>query len=76
MESMKYFVAGLLAPLFWVLVIAIPLFLVRRYFPRAEKYLFGSVTYGLGWITGRTLGLLRRATRRQASSVVRPSRPK
>jgi len=61
------FIAAALAPTFWVLVFAVPLWLTRRFFPRAEKYLFGPL-YNVGWLIGHTLrwGLRRVVRSRRA----------
>ena len=39
---MKYLLAGILGPLFWLLVLSTALWLARRYCPRAEAILFSS----------------------------------
>lgn len=62
-ESLKYLVAGVMAPLFWVLVFAVPLWLTRKLFPRAEKYLFGPL-YNVGWLMGRAVRRVFLAVRR------------
>ena len=60
---MKYMVAGLIAPFALALLYAIPLWLVRRYFPRAEPYLFGPL-YNVGHLIGRMSAALVRPFRR------------
>lgn len=45
---MKYLIAGLLQGLFWWLVLGLALWLTRRYFPRAEAWLFAPVTQAIG----------------------------
>lgn len=40
---MKYVIAGALAPFFWLLVLGLALWLVRRLFPRAESWLFAPL---------------------------------
>jgi hypothetical protein len=49
---MKYLLAGIIGPLFWLLTLSTALWMVRRYWPRAESILFAS-----------PLTLLRRAHR-------------
>lgn len=56
-------IGSALAPLLWTLVFAVPLWLTRRYFPRAEKYLFGPL-YNVGWLIGRSIRSCRRVVRR------------
>lgn len=63
MDAEGYFVAGLLRPLvlliLWVPLMAFVLYIVRRYFPRHERWLFYRIT----WTTiGRAIrrGLTRR----------------
>jgi len=60
---MEYFLAGLLRPLFWILLLAIPLWLVRKYCPPAvERVLFGpleNVTYAIGLRLGRAIRAIR-----------------
>lgn len=41
---MKYMVAGFLAPLFWLLVLSLALWLTRRYLPKAESWLFAPLS--------------------------------
>lgn len=40
----KYLIAGLLGPLFWLIVLSVSLWLVRRYFPKAERVLWSKPT--------------------------------
>ncbi len=44
---MKYFVAALIAPFFWLVVLSVSLWLVRRFLPRAEPILFADPITGL-----------------------------
>ncbi len=48
---MKYLLAGILGPLFWLLVLSTALWLTRRLFPRAESWLFAplSETIARAW---------------------------
>jgi hypothetical protein len=48
---MSYLIAGVLAPLFWLLVLSVSLWLVRRYVPGAESWLFAPlcVTVRRSW---------------------------
>lgn len=69
MNATGYFVTGLVRPLLllivWVPLIVGVLYLVRRYAPRQERWLF----YRLSWLTlGRAI---RRMTRRGASRYLR-----
>ena len=59
---MKYAVAGLLAPFFWLIVLSVSLWLTRKFFPQAESWLFAplSVTIGRAWRAMRA-ALRRRA---------------
>jgi hypothetical protein len=59
---MKYLVAGLFAPLFVVLVLAVPLWLTRLFAPRLESYLFGPL-YNVGYLIGCTARRLGQAIR-------------
>lgn len=43
METSHWLLAGLLAPVFWWLVLSPILWFVRRFFPRAEKILFHKI---------------------------------
>ena len=47
MELWKYGLAGIVAPLFWLVVLSVALWLVRRYLPRAERTLFDPVSVTL-----------------------------
>lgn len=47
MDGMKYALGALLAPLFWLVVLSVSLWIVRRWFPRAEAILFASPVTGL-----------------------------
>lgn len=40
---MKYFLAGALAPFFWLIVLGSALWLTRKLFPRAESWLFAPL---------------------------------
>lgn len=40
----KYLIAGVLGPLFWLIVLSVSLWIVRRYFPRAERILWSKPT--------------------------------
>lgn len=56
---MKYFLAGIIAPFFWLIVLSVALWLTRRFLPRAESWLFAP----LGVTVRR---LLRAVQRRKA----------
>lgn len=60
---MEYFLAGLLRPLFWIVVLGSLLWLVRKLCPpRIERILFGpieNVTYAIGWRLGRAIRAVR-----------------
>ena len=80
MSTWQEFVGTLLgaalAPLFWVLVLAVPLWLVRRLAPNAEFWLFRvRVTYAIGYALGRLTRLLRRAQAAVDGSDQRWGRP-
>jgi hypothetical protein len=47
-------------------LLAVPLWLIRRYYPPAEKYIFGSLYNGL-YAIGRIAGRWLRAARRLIS---------
>jgi hypothetical protein len=63
---MKYLVAGLLAPFLLPLILAIPLWLIRRFAPRLESYFYGPL-YNVGYLMGRTSAQTVRAIRRLVS---------
>jgi hypothetical protein len=44
---MKYLLAGIIGPLFWLLVLSAALWFTRRFLPRAESWLFASPLTGL-----------------------------
>lgn len=44
---MKNLIAGLLAPFFWLIVLSLSLWVTRRFFPRAESWLFAPLTVTL-----------------------------
>jgi hypothetical protein len=48
---MKYLLAGIIGPLFWLLVLSTALWLTRRFLPRAESWLFAplSQTIARAW---------------------------
>lgn len=64
MDASQYFLAGLARPfvllLFWVPLVAVVLWLVRRYLPRWERVLFWRVT-------GRNLAQVARRLFRRAA---------
>lgn len=62
---------AIVGPLFWVLAMAIPLWLIRRYAPRAEWWLYTPLTRVIGRLAGSTRGRLRRAARADRDSAVR-----
>jgi hypothetical protein len=76
MEGFGYFVTGAVRPffllLFWVPLMATVLWLIRRYAPRHERWLFYRIT----WRT--TYQVVRRALNRRgrATFLPRVSRPK
>jgi hypothetical protein len=43
----NHFWAGFLAPLFWLLILSVLLWLVRRFAPDLEKTLFGPIGQAL-----------------------------
>lgn len=51
---MKYFVAGLLQPFFWLITLSIALWLTRKFIPRAEYWLFTPISR-IVWQTIRRL---------------------
>lgn len=57
-RSIKYVLAGLIAPLFWLIVLSTALWLTRKFWPSAESWLFAplSQTIARAWralTTGR-----------------------
>ena len=75
MDTWRYAAAGLLAPLFWAALLAVLLWLTRRFLPRrAETLLFGDGRYAIGWLAGRAVRLLRQAARAVASLLPRKAR--
>lgn len=60
-----YLLGGFLNMLFWPLVLGLCLWLTRRYFPRAERVLFGGVGEGF-------IALLRTARVRRPFRQARP----
>lgn len=73
MDGWKYALAGFLRfalePVFlwvWCLILAVPLWLIRRYYPPAEKYVYGPLYNGF-FAIGRMLGRCFRAARRLVS---------
>lgn len=62
---------AIVGPLFWVLAMAIPLWLIRRYAPRAEWWLYTPLTRVIGRLAGLTRGRLRRVARADRDSAVR-----
>ena len=60
---MKYIIAGALAPFFWLVVLAVALWVTRRLFPRAESWLFAP----LGVTVRRAVQHLRRRPRPPAA---------
>ncbi len=57
---MSYFLAGVLRPFFWLIVLSISLWAVRKCFPRAEKYLFGPAFPTIGLAVRRLVRAIRR----------------
>lgn len=47
MDGWQYAIGGALAPFFWLIVLGVTLWAIRRYFPRAEAILFASPLTGL-----------------------------
>lgn len=64
--ALRYLVSGLIAPFVLATVLAVPLWIIRRYFPRAEPYFYGPL-YNVGRLMGSALGRLIRAVRRRAA---------
>jgi hypothetical protein len=60
---MTYFVAGLIAPFVIALLLAVPLWIIRRLFPSAEPYFYGPIS-NVGYLIGRIAGQTLRAIRR------------
>lgn len=60
---MKYLVAGLIAPFLLAFVLAVPLWLIRRFAPRLEPIFYGPL-YNVGYLIGRIAGQTIRAIRR------------
>lgn len=60
---MEYFLAGLLRPLFWIVLLGSLLWLVRKLCPPSwERVLFGpieNVTYAIGLRLGRAVRAVR-----------------
>lgn len=40
---MSYLLAGLIGPIFWLIVLSVALWIVRRFFPKWEKILFQKI---------------------------------
>jgi len=59
-DDWKYLVAGALAPFFWLIVLSVALWAIRRFLPGAEAILFASPVTGL-----RRLWRAIQATRRR-----------
>lgn len=59
---MKYFLAGALAPFFWLFVLSVSLWLTRKLFPRAESWLFDPLPFTAGRAVRLLLNLFRRPT--------------
>ena len=55
MDGWQFAIGGALAPFFWLGVLSVSLWAVRRWFPRAEAILFASPLTGLRrlWQAGR-----------------------
>lgn len=63
MEPWEYGLAGVIRPFFWLVLLGTILWLTRRLFPRAEKWLFGD--WGqIFYLIGLGLGRVSRAVRR------------
>jgi hypothetical protein len=61
-EMLTRAVGAFLAPFFWVFVFAVPLWLCRRFFPKAEFWLFrANVRWLIGYCAGRCLRAVRQA---------------
>lgn len=54
---------GMLAPLFWLVVLAVPLWLIRKYAPKAEWWLYTPLSKVIGRLAKRA-GRPRRLPRR------------
>lgn len=59
-------IGGFLAPLFWLVVLAVPLWLIRKFAPRAEWWLYSPLSKVIARLASAT-GLRRRGLRRLAS---------
>ncbi len=61
MEPWTYALAGFLrgtiAPLLVVFALAVPLWLIRRFAPRAERYIYGPL-FNVFYVIGRSAGRL------------------
>jgi hypothetical protein len=44
MDLWKYGLAGFLQPFFWLVVLGLALWITRRLFPRAERWLFDPLS--------------------------------
>ena len=47
LNGWQFAIGGALMPFFWLIVLSVALWIVRRWFPRAEAILFASPTVGL-----------------------------
>lgn len=42
-DWLRYLVAGIVGPFFWLVLLAVILWIVRRFFPKWEKFLFQKI---------------------------------
>jgi hypothetical protein len=42
--ELKYLIAGLIGPFFWLIVLSVCLWLTRKLFPKAESWLFAPLS--------------------------------
>lgn len=65
--AIRTFLTGLIGPFFWILVTAIPLWLIRKYAPRAEWWLYTPLSQVIRRLVARVragrLTVLRRPSR-------------
>lgn len=59
---MKYLVAGFLAPFYWLIVMSVSLWLIRKFKPKWEPILFGSITAAMRRLWRALRAGLRRAS--------------
>lgn len=57
-------IVGAIAPFFWLVAVAVPLWLVRRYAPRAEWWLMSPISKVIGRLASSALEAVRQARQR------------